>query len=89
MEIDGIDAMRVGTGFLLVVPGVMVSLRQSRGDSWVATGYQTGSEERWIGAGGGTFDDALGFAHVLMRRSQTQRPRPGRRYRQRAHLRVR
>ena len=88
MEIDGIDAMHVGTGFLLVVPGVMVALRQSRGDSWVATGYRTGSEERWIGSGGGTFEEALGFAHILMRRSQTQGPRPGRRRRQRAHLRV-
>lgn len=88
MEIDGIDAMRVGTGFLLVVPGVMVSLRQSRGDSWVATGYQTGSEERWIGAGGGTFEEALGFAHDLMRRSQKQGLMPRRRRGRRAHLRV-
>jgi hypothetical protein len=89
MEIDGIDAMRLGNGFLLAAPGVAVHLRHSRGDSWVAVGYQTGSAERWIGSGGGNFEEALCFAHSLLGRVQTEEPKPRRRRGHRAGLRVR
>jgi hypothetical protein len=89
MEIDGIEAMRLGNGFLLAAPGVAVHLRHSRGDSWVAVGYQTGSAESWIGSGGGTFEEALSFAHILVSRVRVEEPRPSRRRRHRAGLRVR
>lgn len=59
MQIDGVDAMRLGDGFLLASPGVTVVLRERTGDSWVAVGYETGKEERWIGSGGGSFEEAL------------------------------
>jgi hypothetical protein len=89
MEIDGIEAMRLGNGFLLAAPGVALHLRHSRGDSWVAVGYQTGSGERWLGSGGGDFEEALAFAHSLLRRAQMEEPKPRRRRRHRAGLWVR
>ena len=89
MEIDGVDAMRLGRGFLLVAPGVAVHLRHSCGDSWVAVGYETGSGERWLGSGGGNFEEALAFAHSLLRRAQMEEPKPRRRRGHRAGLRVR
>jgi hypothetical protein len=89
MEIDGIDAIKLGTGFLLAAPGVAVHLRHSGPDSWVAAGYETGSADRWIGSGGGTFEEALSFAHILLGRVQTEESKPRRRRRHRADLRVR
>ena len=66
-----------GRVFLIAAPGVVITVRERCADSWEAVAFSSGSEREWLGAGGGSLEDAIAAAERIIRaiRENEQRRR--------------
>jgi hypothetical protein len=68
---------QTGRAFLIAAPGVVITVRERCADSWEAVAFSSGSGREWLGAGGGSLEDAVGVAERIIRalRENEQRRR--------------